>query len=115
MMKLVHGLCLAAALALMLAIYVARSEMSDRGDRLASLQDDLARERGRISQLQAELALKDSPENLRRLALAHLDVRPLDQRQRITLAMLEPSSPDDLPEAAGSDAEAYVRRTGGRP
>jgi len=113
MMKLVHGLCLAAALALTLALYLARSEASSGEDRLERLQAELERERGRISQLQAELALKDSPENLRRLALAHLDVQPMQQEQRISLSMLQASSPEAVPEPVVSQA-SYVRRTGGR-
>jgi len=104
---------LGRALALVLALYLARSELSSGEERLAQIQSELERERGRISQLQAELALKDSPENLRRLALAHLDVQPLEQGQRISLSMLEASSPDAIPQPA-PETVSYVRRTGGR-
>lgn len=117
MMKAINILGLAIAVALLLALYIAKTEAGKAQNRLAQLQAELAQERGRINTLQVNVAHLEDPEQLRALARAYLGFEPIRPNQEISLS--------DLPEAEtgeddGEDAPAIprtagLRRTGGQP
>ena len=68
MMKAINLLGLTIAVALLLALYIAKTEAGKAQDRLANLQAELAEERGRINTLQVNVAHLEDPEQLRALA-----------------------------------------------
>jgi hypothetical protein len=63
--EIIAGLVAAALVA---ALFVAKSGTANEEQKLAELQAELARERGRISALRAEIAHQEDHDNLRRLA-----------------------------------------------
>ena len=117
MMKAINLLGLTIAVALLLALYIAKTEAGKAQDRLANLQAELAEERGRINTLQVNVAHLEDPEQLRALARAYLGFEPIRPNQEIGLNELPSVTPET---AAVSDGPAVpqttsVRRTGGRP
>ena len=93
MMKVVNALGLAIAVLLLLALYIAKTDASDAQERLAELQAELARERGRIGSLTADVAHLESSDHLRGLARAYLGFEPVMPGQAITLAELPRTVP----------------------
>lgn len=88
MMRLVVLLCLVGGLAMLGALYVAKTGVDASQARLASLQAELARERDRINTLTANIAHLEDPEHLRMLARTHLGFEPVSSAQELTLAEL---------------------------
>ena len=106
MLKWINALGIIVAAALLLALYVANTEISSAQTRLAELQEALAEERGAISALTADEAYLEDPEQLRVLARAHLGFEPVTPDQEITLAELERAS---APAPSGAvDAEVVT-------
>lgn len=88
MMRLVVFFCVIGGLALLGALYVARTEVDAAQARLGSLQAELAQERARINTLTANIAHLEDPEHLRQLARTHLGFEPVSPAQELTLAEL---------------------------
>lgn len=107
MIRIVEGLALVVAAALFAALYLAKSGADADQQRLADLQAEIGRERARIDDLQAEVALQEDPENLRRLARIYLGFEPLRADQEWDLSDLprEPQS-DDAPRPAAHAVRA---------
>ena len=98
------------AASLVAALYFAKESTGADQQELARLEAELARERGRISALEAEIALQEDPENLRRLARAYLGFEPVRGDQEIAFSDLERvSAPSVSPvtQVRGSMARAY--------
>ncbi len=91
MIRIVEVLAGLVALALVAALYLAKTGAEADQQRLADLQAEIGRELSRIDDLQAEVALQEDPENLRRLARLYLGFAPLRPEQEWTLS--------DLPRA----------------
>lgn len=104
MIRIVEILAACVAAALLAALYLAKSGAASDQQRLAELQADIARERARIGHLQAEVALQEDPENLRRLARLYLGFEPLRPEQEWSLADLPRAPRDD-----GSPAQDPVQ------
>ncbi|MEO1039703.1 MAG: hypothetical protein AAFX09_09160 [Pseudomonadota bacterium] len=96
MLKWINALGLVVAAALLLALYVANTEISSAQARLAELQETLAEERGEINRLTADEAYLEDPEQLRVLARAHLGFEPVRPDQEIALAELPRVDADGL-------------------
>lgn len=88
MIRLVNCVAFLVAVALLAALYVAKTGTASDQQVLAELQADLARERGRISALEAEIALQEDHENLRRLARIYLGFEPVRHDQEIIFSEL---------------------------
>jgi hypothetical protein len=88
MIRLVNCVAACVAIALLAALYVAKTGTASDQQVLAELQADLARERGRISALEAEIALQEDHENLRRLARIYLGFEPVRHDQEIIFSEL---------------------------
>ncbi len=93
MIRLVNFVAVLVAVALLAALYVAKTGAASDQQRLAELQADLARERGRISALEAEIALQEDHENLRRLARIYLGFEPVRHDQEIVFSELPRVAP----------------------
>lgn len=115
MMKAINILGLTIAVALLLALYIAKTEAGQAQDRLANLQAELAEERGRINTLQVNVAHLEDPEQLRALARAYLGFEPIRPNQEIGLNDLPEIDPDMQDDVAATPQTAGLRRTGGRP
>ncbi|TGY89996.1 hypothetical protein E5163_02365 [Marinicauda algicola] len=117
MMKAINLLGLTIAVALLLALYIAKTEAGKAQDRLANLQAELAEERGRINTLQVNVAHLEDPEQLRALARAYLGFEPIRPNQEIGLNELPSVTPETaaVSEGPAVPQTASVRRTGGRP
>lgn len=76
------------AASLLAALYFAKSGTGEDYQELARLEAELARERGRISALEAEIAYQEDPENLRRLARQYLGFEPVRGDQEIAFSDL---------------------------
>ncbi|MEQ8405750.1 MAG: hypothetical protein RKE49_11680 [Oceanicaulis sp.] len=100
MIRIVELLAGAVAMALIAALYLAKSGAEADQQRLAELQAEIGRERARIGHLQAEVALQEDPENLRRLARIYLGFEPLRPEQEWVLSDLPRASDDAAPAAA---------------
>jgi hypothetical protein len=94
MIRIVEFIAACVAAALLAALYLAKSGAASDQHRLAELQAEIGRERARIGHLQAEVALQEDPENLRRLARLYLGFEPLRPEQEWSLADL-PRAPRD--------------------
>ena len=88
MIRLVEVLAALVAASLLAALYFAKSSTAADQQELARLEAELARERGRISALEAEIAHQEDPENLRRLARAYLGFEPMRGDQEIAFSDL---------------------------
>ncbi|KAA5805297.1 hypothetical protein F1654_04775 [Alkalicaulis satelles] len=95
MIRLVNIVAACVALALLAALYVAKTGTAGDQQTLAALHAELARERGRISALEAEIALQEDHENLRRLARLYLGFEPVRHDQEIGFS--------DLPRLAAGE------------
>jgi len=102
MIRIVEIIAACVAAALLAALYLAKSGAASDQQRLAQLQAEIGRERARIGHLQAEVALQEDPENLRRLARIYLGFEPLRSEQEWSLADLPRAPRDDMraPDAA---------------
>ena len=100
MIRLVEILAAIVAASLLCALYFAKSSTGEDQQSLARLEAELARERGRISSLEAEIAHQEHPDNLRRLAREHLGFEPVRGDQEIAFSDL----PRVDPSAAGGGA-----------
>lgn len=103
MIRFVEVVGVLVAAALLAALYVAKTGTASDQEQLAELQAELARERGRISSLEAEIAHQEDPENLRRLARAYLGFEPVRHDQELAFSELPridavqtAARPDDL-------------------
>lgn len=105
MIRLVNFVAFLVAVALLAALYVAKTGTASDQQRLAELQADLARERGRISALEAEIALQEDHENLRRLARIYLGFEPVRHDQEIIFSEL----PRVTAPASGEPVQASYR------
>jgi hypothetical protein len=105
MIRLVNLVAGLVALVLLAALYVAKTGTASDQQRLAELQADLARERGRISALEAEIALQEDHENLRRLARIYLGFEPVRHDQEIIFSEL----PRVAPSVPGEPVQATYR------
>ena len=94
MIKFVNALAMLVAVALGFALMIASENTATDLEHLERLQSDLARERGRISALEVEIAAQEDRENLRRLARVYLGFEPVEREQRIALS--------ELPRVAGA-------------
>lgn len=108
MIRIVNCVAAAAAFALLAALYVAKTGAASDQQRLAELQADLARERGRISALEAEIALQEDHENLRRLARIYLGFEPVRHDQEIIFSELPRVAPA-APASPGEPVQAAYR------
>lgn len=115
MMRAINILGLTIAVALLLALYIAKTEAGKAQDRLANLQAELAEERGRINTLQVNVAHLEDPEQLRALARAYLGFEPIRPNQEISLNELPPVTPETEAEPNAVPQTAGLRRAGGRP
>lgn len=117
MMRALNILMLTIASALLLALYIAKTEAGKAQDRLANLQAELAEERGRINTLTVDVAHLEDPEQLRALARAYLGFEPVRPNQEIGLSDLPAIEPDDeassLAERPAAPMTSSIRRTGG--
>ena len=111
MIRIVEIVGVLVAAVLVAALYVAKSGTASDQEKLAELQAELARERGRISALEAEIAHQEDPENLRRLARAYLGFEPVRHDQEMAFSELPRLSSDDVPAGlrAPGDARATAR------
>lgn len=100
MIRIVEVLAALVAASLLAALYFAKSSTAADQQELARLEAELARERGRISALEAEIALQEDPDNLRRLARAHLGFEPVRGDQEIAFS--------DLPRVTAGVDEAGI-------
>jgi len=103
MIRLVNFVAFLVAVALLAALFVAKTGAASDQQRLAELQADLARERGRISALEAEIALQEDHENLRRLARIYLGFEPVRHDQEIIFSerpRVAPSVPGEPVQTA---------------
>ena len=102
MIRLAEVLAAVVAASLLAALYFAKSSTAADHHELARIEAELARERGRISALEAEIAHQEDPENLRRLARVYLGFEPVRGDQEIAFA--------DLPRvsAAGGGASVHT-------
>lgn len=115
MMKAINILGLTIAVALLLALYIAKTEAGKAQDRLANLQAELAQERGRINTLQVNVAHLEDPEQLRALARVYLGFEPIRSSQEIDLSELPAIEPEIENDSASTPQTAGLRRAGGRP
>ena len=83
--EIIAGLVAAALVA---ALFVAKSGTANEEQKLAELQAELARERGRISALRAEIAHQEDHDNLRRLARLYLGFEVIRPEQEIAFSQL---------------------------
>jgi hypothetical protein len=88
MIRLAEVLAALVAASLLASLYFAKSSTGADQQQLARIEADLARERGRISALEAEIAHQEDPENLRRLARLYLGFEPVRSDQEIDFADL---------------------------
>ncbi|WP_421859739.1 cell division protein FtsL [Oceanicaulis sp.] len=98
MIRIVEIVGVLVAAILLAALYVAKSGTASDSEKLAQLQAELARERGRISALDAEIAHQEEPENLRRLARAYLGFEPVRPEQELAFSELPRLSAQGAPE-----------------
>jgi len=111
MIRFVEIVGVLVAAVLVAALYVAKSGTASDQEKLAQLQAELARERGRISALDAEIAHQEDPENLRRLARAYLGFEPVRHDQELAFSELPRLSQGDLPEGLrAADPESVTAR-----
>ena len=118
MIKALNILMAAIAAALVLALYIAKTEAGKAEDRLANMQAELAQERGRINALRVDVQHLEDPEQLRVLARAYLGFEPVKPSQEVALSDLPSAEAGEEGEEDRSDPRAgvpEVRRTGGRP
>lgn len=117
MMKALNILMLTVAAALLLALYIAKTEAGEAQDRLAHLQAELAEERGRINTLSVNVAHLEDPEQLRALARAYLGFEPVRPNQEIELSDLPQIHTEEAAPQLTGAPRAYpsmgLRRTGG--
>lgn len=117
MIRVLNILMLTIASALLLALYIAKTEAGAAQDRLANLQAELAEERGRINTLTVDVAHLEDPEQLRALARAYLGFEPVRSNQEIGLNDLPEIEPgfdgSGLAERRAAPLTSSVRRTGG--
>lgn len=99
------------AASLLAALYFAKSGAAADQVELANLQAELARERGRISALRAEIAHQEDGENLRELARLYLGFEPVTGDQEIAFTEL-PRFAAGEPDAAASAIRADLRLRG---
>ena len=92
------------AASLLAALYFAKSGTAADQTELANLQAELARERGRISALRAEIAHQEDGENLRELARLSLGFEPVRGDQEVAFTQLPRF------EAEGEGEVSYLRR-----
>lgn len=116
MIRFVEIVGVLVAAVLLAALYVAKSGTASDQEKLAELQAELARERGRISALEAEIAHQEDPENLRRLARAYLGFEPVRHDQELAFSELPRLSADRAPEGLRTAETARVSYAApGRP
>ena len=99
------------AASLLAALYFAKSGTAADQAELASLQAELARERGRISALRAEIAHQEDGENLRELARLYLGFEPVTGDQEIAFTEL-PRFEANEPDAGAPLVRAELRLRG---
>ena len=98
------------AASLLAALYFAKSGAAADQAQLADLQAELARERGRISALRAEIAHQEDGENLRELARLYLGFEPVTGDQEIAFTQLPRFDAGDVdPTTATMRAELRLR------
>ena len=126
MIRLINVIAFLVAVALAVALYIAKTEAQGSQERLAELQAQLAEERRQINVLNVEIAHLEDPERLRALARRYLGFEPLDPTREVTLADLPlvVDVPDDnnalRPDARVVDQDELalsdidVQRAGGR-
>ncbi len=103
MIRALNAIALVVAMALSVALYIAKTEAKTSQERLASLQAQLVEERRSINMLNIEIASLEEPDRLRLLARRYLGFEPLDPSREIDVS--------DLPiveDAAEADDE--IRR-----
>lgn len=115
--EIVAGLVAAALLA---ALYFAKSGTAGDQQELARIQAEIARERGRISALEAQIAYQEDPENLRRLARIYLGFEPVRADQEIAFSELprltaEASADPAAAGVLGAARVSYPAAADGRP
>lgn len=118
MMRLVLFFCVIGGLALLGALYVAKTEVDAAQARLAGLQAELAQERARINTLTANIAHLEDPEHLRHLARTHLGFEPVSSAQELTLAELAQVRAEAermAPQTAQARWQGELPQTRGRP
>ena len=88
-------LCL-VIISLLITLFFTKHGLASKEETLARLQVDLARERGRTKALEAEIALQEDPENLRRLASIYLNFEPIQTKQEIAFSQLPRFDNEDI-------------------
>lgn len=102
------------AASLLAALYFAKSGTAADQAELANLQAELARERGRISALRAEIAHQEDGENLRQLARLYLGFEPVRGDQEIAFTELPRFEAEERGAAAVAVRAELRIRDGGR-
>ena len=108
MIRIVEIVGVLVAAVLLAALYVAKSGTANDQEKLAQLQAELARERGRISALDAEISHQEEPENLRRLARAYLGFEPVRPEQELAFSELPRLSAEDASEGLRDPQDALA-------
>ncbi|MGF1463669.1 MAG: hypothetical protein ACFB2Z_10990 [Maricaulaceae bacterium] len=101
-MRFFNILAFLPAAALVVAVYLAKSDTVESAQTAAELQGRLAEVRRDIGVLQAEIAYLERPERIRELAKRHLGLEPLDARHQKGLSeaalLLEPDEDPSAPD-----------------
>jgi len=113
MMNFVNAISLIVVAALVGLVYTSKESAGSDLEALAKLQAELARERGRISALEAEIAHREDPENLRRLARHYLGFEPVRHDQEVAFSELPRLSAQPDERTGAQAAMAAVRTSSG--
>ena len=116
MIKIINFALTAMAVLLFTALVMAHNQASASQDRLASLQAELVRERGRVVTLEANVAHLEDPEQLRELARLHLGFEPVRSSQEIAIDELPRVDHESLTvrtDTPGNIDPSLVHQTGG--
>ena len=114
MIRVAEILAAIVAASLLAALYFAKSSTGAEQQQLVELEVELARERVRISALEAEIALQEDPENLRRLARVYLGFEPLRGDQEIAFSELPRVAEASQTGLLNARSDAGVVRASGR-
>lgn len=83
MIRALNAIAFVVAVALAVALYIAKTEAKNSQERLAFIQAQLAEERRSINMLNIEIASLEEPDRLRQLARRYLGFEPLDPSREI--------------------------------
>lgn len=105
MIRTLNAIAFVVAVALAVALYIAKAEARSSEERLSDIQAQLVEERRQINVLSVEIAHLEDPERLRALARRYLGFEPLDPAREVDLS--------DLPLLADTQAPPETLRRDG--